>query len=70
MFWTSPDVWVVSSQGINQPVAGEPDPLVPGAAVLRGASTATPRRSVHPRARRFAADTDDQWPCGFRSCAV
>jgi formylglycine-generating enzyme required for sulfatase activity len=54
----------------HQPVAGEPDPLVPGAAVLRGAGTATPRRSVHPRARRFAADTDDQWPCGFRSCAV
>ncbi|MBI3154878.1 MAG: SUMF1/EgtB/PvdO family nonheme iron enzyme [Burkholderiales bacterium] len=54
----------------HAPVAGDPDPLVPGAAVLRGASSATPRRSAHPRARRFVADTDDLWPCGFRSCAA
>lgn len=53
----------------HAPVAGDPDPLRPQAAVLRGASTATPRRSAHPRARRFVDDTDDLWPCGFRSCS-
>ena len=27
VFWHSPDVWVISSQGINQPVAGEPNAM-------------------------------------------
>jgi formylglycine-generating enzyme required for sulfatase activity len=54
----------------HAPVPGDLDPVVPGAAVLRGAGPATPRRAAHPKARRFVAPTDDVWPCGFRSCAV
>jgi gamma-glutamyl hercynylcysteine S-oxide synthase len=53
----------------HAPVAGDLDPPRPGAAVLRGASTATPRRAAHPRARRFVVPETDVWPCGFRSCA-
>jgi len=53
----------------HAPVAGDLDPLVDGAAVLRGASHATPPRAAHPKARRFADATTDVLPCGFRSCA-
>lgn len=54
---------------------GEIDPLPvdPGPpvawGVLRGACALTPPRTVHPRARRFAAVDDDVLPTGFRSCA-
>lgn len=37
--------------------------------VLRGASSATPLRARHPKARRFVAVDDDGPFCGFRSCA-
>ncbi len=42
----------------------------PAAGVLRGASTLTPPRAAHPRARRFAPPDDDVLPTGFRSCAL
>jgi formylglycine-generating enzyme required for sulfatase activity len=38
-------------------------------AVLRGASVATRQRWRHPKSRRFAAPTNDQLCCGFRSCS-
>jgi gamma-glutamyl hercynylcysteine S-oxide synthase len=38
--------------------------------VLRGAVPATPARWHHPRARRFAEPGFDEWPTGFRSCAI
>jgi formylglycine-generating enzyme required for sulfatase activity len=54
----------------HAPVTGDPDPVVAGAGVLRGAGYTTPARAAHPKARRFAAPTDDLAVCGFRSCAL
>jgi len=45
-------------------------PKAGSAAVLRGGSWMTPRRWLHPRARRFADPQRDELFCGFRSCAV
>ena len=54
--------------------AGLADSAMAGAAlaggVLRGATSACHARWRHPKARRFAALSDDVGPIGFRSCAV
>jgi gamma-glutamyl hercynylcysteine S-oxide synthase len=44
-------------------------PTAGGLGVLRGASTLSPERCRHPKARRFLALDADHAFCGFRSCA-
>ncbi len=68
--------WVAGSAR-TWPGAGAPTPgafdAVPagqGQGVMRGASFATRSRWRHPKARRFAALSDDAAYCGFRSCAL
>jgi ergothioneine biosynthesis protein EgtB len=51
------------------PVSLDPIPEPGMKRVLRGGSWMTPPRMKHPKARRFAAATDDLAFCGFRSCA-
>jgi formylglycine-generating enzyme required for sulfatase activity len=51
------------------PVSLDPMPEPGMKRVLRGGSWMAPPRMKHPKARRFAAATDDLAFCGFRSCA-
>lgn len=49
---------------------GTPATKSDATAVLRGGSWMTPRRWLHPRARRFVPPARDELFCGFRSCAL
>lgn len=74
--WADVWEWTLGSARLwpgaeNHAVAGfSHRPLHPRAKVLRGASSWTAPRAVHPKARRFVLPECDHGFFGFRSCAL
>jgi formylglycine-generating enzyme required for sulfatase activity len=76
--WVWGDVWEWMLNGARpypggadvQAAGFAPARSRPGWGMLRGASSWTVPRAIHPAARRYAQAQRDDLFCGFRSCAV